>query len=84
VKYSGATEVHLSANLAPLTLTIVIADNGAGFDVEGASAEGNGLRNLRERALALEGECRINSQPGTGTCLTLIVPWPHTGPVLPS
>ena len=83
VKYSRATEVHLSATMEPLSLGIMIADNGGGFDVEGAAAEGNGLRNLRERALALRGECRINSQPGTGTCITLIVPWPHPGPVLP-
>ncbi|MBW8781520.1 MAG: hypothetical protein JF599_06505 [Verrucomicrobia bacterium] len=83
VKYSGATEVHLSATMEPLSLGIIIADNGGGFDVEGAAGGGNGLRNLRERALALRGECRINSQPGAGTCITLIVPWPHPGPVLP-
>jgi signal transduction histidine kinase/ligand-binding sensor domain-containing protein len=83
VKYSAASEIHLGASFSPAALTITVADNGRGFDPATCGAEGNGLGNMRERAATLSGECRINSRPGAGTRITLIVPWFSTGSVLP-
>jgi signal transduction histidine kinase len=45
-------------------------DNGQGFDME-APASGNGLSNLRKRALALNGIFKFNSTLGKGTQLFL-------------
>ena len=33
-----------------------------------------GLQNMRDRALLINGELRIDSEPGKGTRVTLIVP----------
>jgi signal transduction histidine kinase/ligand-binding sensor domain-containing protein len=83
VKYSAASEIHLGASFSLEALTITVADNGRGFDPAICGTDGNGLGNMRERAAALSGECRIDSKRGAGTSITLIVPWSSSGSVLP-
>ena len=58
--------------------TIIIADNGLGFDpvtIDTADEKHIGIRNVRER---LEKQCggslRVESRPGEGTLVTLFVP----------
>jgi signal transduction histidine kinase/ligand-binding sensor domain-containing protein len=83
VKYSASSEIHLGASFGADALTITVADNGRGFDPAACGADGNGLSNMRERAASLSGECRIDSRPGAGASITLIVPWHSAGSVLP-
>jgi signal transduction histidine kinase len=52
-----------------------IKDNGAGFDPT-ARTSGNGLKNLRARALRLGANLEIQSQPGAGTTITLRIAKP--------
>lgn len=80
VKHSGASELRLGAILDPQRLELTVTDNGRGFAP--AAAAGNGLRHLRERAAALGGEARIESDAG-GTRLLLTIPWPVIGPLAP-
>ena len=47
-----------------------IEDNGRG----GVHAQGNGLRGMRERVQALGGSLRLDSPPGGGTRLDILVP----------
>ena len=63
--------VRLARNGSTAVLTI--EDDGAGFNSRSQSA-GNGLRNMRERAAALNGGLRITSRKGKGTRLRLTVP----------
>lgn len=51
-------------------LVMKIADDGVGFEVNGATV-GHGLASQRQRAQALGGELRIDSKPGEGTTVTL-------------
>jgi signal transduction histidine kinase len=60
-------------------LLIRVVDDGCGFDVpliEKTTAKENrlGLLNMRERAEIAHGELEIQSQPGSGTIVTLRVP----------
>jgi signal transduction histidine kinase/DNA-binding NarL/FixJ family response regulator len=56
-------------------LTLVIEDDGRGFDVaEAARAAGLGLRHMRDRAEVLGGHLTIESEPGGGTVVRLVVP----------
>lgn len=75
VKHSQATEVWLRVNTNETALHVVIEDNGRGF----ARAEGNswadGLRNMRERAAEIGGECRVETRVGAGTTLVIDLPW---------
>jgi len=51
---------------------VTVQDNGAGFD-PAAQTSGNGLRNLRARAVKMGAKLEIRSQPGQGATLTLVV-----------
>lgn len=56
-----------------------VADNGTGFDLpdvlQDYSSRGSlGLLNMQERAERIDGSLRIDSAPGTGTIITLLVP----------
>jgi signal transduction histidine kinase len=56
-------------------MRLVIGDNGRGFDVgQARSSRQRGLNNLRSRAEAIGGVLTLNSEPGAGTRLELIIP----------
>jgi signal transduction histidine kinase len=54
---------------------MTIKDNGKGFDMSSLQAEGtgNGLVNMRQRAVEIGGKLEITSGPGEGTKVTLMV-----------
>jgi len=60
----------------------VVADNGRGFEVNGAGGgrSGNGLRNLRNRMENLGGRCEINSAPQQGTTLKFVLKLKNSAP----
>ncbi|MDX1933112.1 MAG: sensor histidine kinase [Capsulimonadales bacterium] len=65
-------EVRLARDRDKVTLTI--ADDGAGFDPDGAAGTGIGMHSMRERAEGLGGTFTVDSKPGLGTTLTAILP----------
>jgi len=69
-KYSKATNVVVSINKNKKNLTLLIKDNGVGFDPEGIKT-GNGLNNMKERAMVIAGLFKIQSSAGTGTTIQL-------------
>lgn len=73
IKHSSATEAELRIAQQGSDLHIIIADNGRGFDWKKIRC-GNGLGNLQERLKMINGECRIDSQPGAGTTVKFRVP----------
>ena len=64
--------------IAGATLTASVADQGPGFDpakTRGVGPDGGqGLKGLRDRAESLGGALEIDSTPGRGTRLTLMLP----------
>jgi signal transduction histidine kinase len=52
---------------------LTIEDDGVGFDARGPSS-GNGMRNMRERAVGIGGTLRITSRNGKGTRLRFAFP----------
>lgn len=74
-KHAQATEVWLRLKLTPDTLTLVLEDNGRGFQPPAATAPGaDGLGNLRHRMGEIGGSVEQQSQAGRGTVTTLIAP----------
>jgi len=70
-KYSSATSVTLSCEVADGAVRLEIADDGVG----GADpARGSGLRGLSDRIDALGGRLRIASPPGGGTRIDAEIP----------
>lgn len=74
-KYANAQTVTLSMSISDDTLTLDIADDGAGFDLETAElGRGYGLPNIKDRAERLGGMLLIESAVGQGTRLKVLVP----------
>lgn len=73
VRHARATEVELRITRTDGQLEIAIADNGCGFDAKTVCC-GNGLANLRERLKGVGGRCDVETQPGKGTTVKLILP----------
>ncbi len=80
-KHSGATQVSVLLEQRGGETTVIIEDNGRGFNAERVSAAetrhgGMGLIGMRERAALLEGTVHVESAPGHGTTIFVRVPSP--------
>ena len=78
-KHARAKMAEVTMNLQPSRVSVVIKDDGQGFDV--ARTEANlhknknlGLLSMRERAELEKGTLEIRSQPGRGTEVKVEVP----------
>jgi len=65
VKHAQASEVMIEVNMQQHSMTILIRDNGKGFDQEKVRLFGNGLKNIQKRMQAVGGQADITSQNGT-------------------
>jgi signal transduction histidine kinase len=79
VKHSGARHAAIMLSFAHGQIELDIRDDGRGFDPESAFPGHLGLRTMRERALRLGGTLDVESAPGQGTRLYLLVPVPVAG-----
>ena len=73
LKHSGARKVDVFTQARAGKASIVIEDDGRGFDVANRR-NGRGLANLQERAREAGGTLVIESEPGRGTRATLALP----------
>ena len=72
VRHGKSQHVQVKLSCSPALLTIVICDDGVGFNVSKALRSGQdncpfGLLSIHERASLLGGEAAITSRPGQGT-----------------
>lgn len=69
IKHSKATKLSIQINAFENEMTLIIEDNGVGFDYEKAKREarGLGLGNLEARVQQLNGQLNIDSAIGRGT-----------------
>jgi NarL family two-component system sensor histidine kinase YdfH len=75
-RHARASHVSIQAVEAAGGLTVVVRDNGAGFDpLANIGRSGHyGLLGLRERARLGQGSLEVVSAPGRGTAVTLRLP----------
>ena len=77
VKHSGASEVLIRLAVKEKSFELAVEDNGGGFavgkkvkafsSVQGRTASGNGLENMRRRLTAIGGSCETQSSSEAGT-----------------
>jgi|GEM_PF-1007936 signal transduction histidine kinase len=70
LKHAKATELSIGVTHAPGRLSVVVSDNGMGFDTS-ATSGGVGLANIRARAVALGAQAQIDSTVGKGTTVSM-------------
>jgi signal transduction histidine kinase len=78
-KHARAREVLVQARATETELALLVADDGEGCQLP-ASGTGtrNGLGNMQRRANAMGGVLDLESEPGRGTRVSLIVRFPAT------
>ena len=76
IRHANAQTVRFTVTMTDRLLTLTVADDGCGFDMEHASQGdpdrlfgGNGLSNMRKRMSEIGGSFDIQSKPGEGTNL---------------
>lgn len=79
VRHARATHVSLNIKKEDGTVSVVVKDDGGGFDMRrimapAARGKGLGLATMKERARMLGGSFDISSQEGVGTRITLRMP----------
>ena len=74
VRHARATRASLSLTMTPEEARLTVDDNGAGFDADSVPPDRYGLRGMSERARLLNGELRVATSPGEGTCVEVVVP----------
>jgi two-component system, NarL family, sensor histidine kinase UhpB len=67
-KYADATKATFAIKSEKDKLTMMIRDNGKGFDTN-TSSSGNGLKNMKRRALEIGAQLLVDSRPGSGTTI---------------
>jgi len=74
-RHAGASRVVIKLDGQDGRLRLRIWDNGCGFDpFQVEEKSGFGILGMRERILALEGNLKIDSQPGIGTRVDIDLP----------
>ncbi len=77
LKHSESTEIHVKVEVTKDFVTLIIKDNGNGFDLKEAQKKKNksfGLLGMKERVDLLEGTMTIDSKIGLGTFILIKVP----------
>jgi two-component system, NarL family, sensor kinase len=73
LKHAGASEINIQVIGQKDHITIMIEDDGKGFDPK-HNKGGRGLKNIITRSLWLKGIINIDSTPGRGTTITTEFP----------
>jgi signal transduction histidine kinase len=66
IRHSGATELQVHILFENRILTIIVRDNGKGFDPT-VESEGHGLANMKRRIKSCGGTCSLQSRAEGGT-----------------
>ncbi|MGH2802291.1 MAG: HAMP domain-containing sensor histidine kinase [Thermoleophilaceae bacterium] len=73
VRHADASALRFSLASGDGEVVLSIEDDGCGFDLE-HSAEGEGIRGMRERALLVRAGLEVHTAPGRGTAIRLRMP----------
>jgi PAS domain S-box-containing protein len=74
LKHSNARHVWVNLCFSDMETTLTIRDDGVGFAPAAGGNGGLGLASLKERAEKIRARLKIESSPGAGTEITVIVP----------
>lgn len=75
IRHGKATEIHVELEWLKEHVSIVIRDNGSGFDPAIVKNQSFGLIGMKERVELIKGEFIINSSLGEGTILLFRIPY---------
>ena len=74
VKHARAGRVSIVLSRRPGLVSVIVEDDGVGFEPARAREDGLGILGMRERVGLLGGRIAVESRPGAGTTLVAEVP----------
>jgi len=74
LKHASACEIKVKLEITNTAVTVLIKDNGIGFDITEKKPNSFGMIGMRERVDLLEGEITYDSKIGKGTTVLIRVP----------
>ncbi|MEJ9229503.1 sensor histidine kinase [Peribacillus butanolivorans] len=75
LKHAEPKQVQVKLSISKEMVTVVVKDDGKGFDSSIQKEGSFGLVGMRERVELLEGEMTIDSQPGAGALVFIQIPY---------
>ena len=72
VKWAQVPKVLVQANTNGVRSTMLLKDDGAGFEISKPRGEGHGLANMQARAQRGGGTFTIQSTPGEGSTIKIL------------
>jgi signal transduction histidine kinase/ligand-binding sensor domain-containing protein len=79
IRHAAARQIRIELDFRGSRVLLTVSDDGQGFDPAGSS-RGFGLTSMRERAVQIGSELRIDSPPRAGTSVTVSVSTANGGP----
>lgn len=77
IKHAQATLVQVTATFGHEQLKLLIEDNGNGFENNGSTSHGSGLRNMQSRSKLIGAGLQVESVKGEGTRVLITLPLTH-------
>lgn len=77
IKHGCASELHVHCRSEANGVTLLIEDDGVGFDAEQPRGGGMGLHIMRYRARVLGGAMKFSNRPGGGAVVECFCPFPQ-------
>ncbi len=76
IKHAQASSIEIDLSYTGTHLELCVQDNGIGISQKENKQPGNGMSNMQKRAALMDGTIIIQSDPKTGTRITLQAPYP--------
>ena len=74
-KHSGGDLIRVSIDTLPTETVLLVQDNGKGIDKMKNNGDSIGLKNIESRVEYLKGRLEIQSNPGEGTSVKVLIPY---------
>ncbi|OIU67673.1 sensor histidine kinase [Rossellomorea aquimaris] len=74
LKHAESTHIQVKVEVKKDKITVVVKDNGKGFDTKETQTGSFGIMGMKERVDLLEGDITIDSKIGAGTLVLIQVP----------
>ena len=74
-RHARARRASVRLEMAPDRIRLEVQDDGTGFEPSQVSGDRFGLIGIRERARLLDGSLQLDTAPGAGTRLDVVVPF---------
>ena len=74
MRHANAKNIEVIVQSSPNNLHLQVKDDGCGFDFRAHEVSSLGLLGMRERARQVNATLKIQSEPGAGTQVSLVIP----------